>query len=162
MGIWIRDMKRETNLPENVVTKAVKSLLAQKLIKEVVNIQSKGRKHYMAVEFEPSKELTGGTWYVEGNLDTAFISVLKDSCLKIIRKLKVATLEGVADFFKRNKITTGRMHNVANCRDTERFPSSHSPASCVDFFGDLSKAIPQPSVNLQGGLKDGTQGIIGS
>uniref|UniRef100_A0A5B7AYA9 Putative DNA-directed RNA polymerase III subunit RPC6-like n=1 Tax=Davidia involucrata TaxID=16924 RepID=A0A5B7AYA9_DAVIN len=106
MGIWIRDMKRETNLPENVVTKAVKSLLAHKLIKEVVNIQSKGRKHYMAAEFEPSKELTGGTWYVGGNLDTAFISVLKDSCLKIIRKLKVATLEGISDFFKRNKITT--------------------------------------------------------
>uniref|UniRef100_A0A5B7AUQ6 DNA-directed RNA polymerase III subunit RPC6 n=1 Tax=Davidia involucrata TaxID=16924 RepID=A0A5B7AUQ6_DAVIN len=106
MGIWIRDMKRETNLPENVVTKAVKSLLAQRVIKEVVNIQSKGRKHYMAAEFEPSKELTGGTWYVEGNLDTTFISVLKDSCLKIIRKLKVATLEGIADFFKRNKITT--------------------------------------------------------
>ena len=26
------------------------------------------RKHYMAVEFEPSKRYTGDAWYVEGNL----------------------------------------------------------------------------------------------
>ncbi|XP_052170670.1 uncharacterized protein LOC127786930 [Diospyros lotus] len=106
MGIWKGDMKRETNLPEPVVNKALKALQGRKLIKEVVNIQSKGRKHYMAAEFEPSKELTGGEWYVGGNLDKEFIAILKESCLKIIRKIKVATAEGVSDFFKKNKITT--------------------------------------------------------
>ncbi|KAI5593762.1 hypothetical protein BDE02_03G033800 [Populus trichocarpa] len=59
MGIWTRDMKKETNLPDNVVNKSLKALHAKNLIKEVVNIQNKGRKHYMATEFQPSKELTG-------------------------------------------------------------------------------------------------------
>ncbi|CAL5373509.1 unnamed protein product [Camellia sinensis] len=106
MGIWKGDMKRETNLPEPVVNKALKTLQGKALIKEVVNIKSKGRKHFMAAEFEPSKELTGGAWYVEGKLDQEFIAVLKDSCSKIIRKLKVVTAEGISDFIKRNKITT--------------------------------------------------------
>ena len=80
MGIWKADMKRETNLSEPVVTKALKALQGRNLIKEVVNIQNKGRKHYMAAEFEPSKELTGGAWYTEGNLDKDFINILKKSC----------------------------------------------------------------------------------
>ncbi|KAK9282003.1 hypothetical protein L1049_004914 [Liquidambar formosana] len=101
MGIWTRDMKRETNLPDNVVTKSLKVLQAKKLIKEVVNIQNKGRKHFMAVEFEPSKELTGGAWYVEGNLDIEFIKFLKELCLKQIYMMKVATVEGVSDAIKR-------------------------------------------------------------
>ena len=44
MGIWTRDMKREMNLPDNVVNKSLKSLQAKKLIKEVVNFQNKGKK----------------------------------------------------------------------------------------------------------------------
>ncbi|KAJ9190042.1 hypothetical protein P3X46_001278 [Hevea brasiliensis] len=104
MGIWTRDMKRETNLPDNVVNKSLKVLQAKNLIKEVVNIQNKGRKHYMATEFEPSKEITGGAWYVEGNLDTEFIQILKEQCTKQIYKLKVATLEGVTDSIKRSGV----------------------------------------------------------
>jgi DNA-directed RNA polymerase III subunit RPC6 len=103
MAIWTRDMKRETNLPDNVVTKSLKSLQAKKLIKEVVNIQNKGRKHYIAAEFEPSKEITGGTWYVEGNLDTEFINFLKKHCVKIIYEQKVATLEGILDTIRKSR-----------------------------------------------------------
>lgn len=97
LGIWMRDMKRETNLPDNVVTKSLKALLAMKLIKEVVNIQRKGGKHYMAVEFEPAKELTGGAWYVEGNLDTEYIKILKETCGRVLSQLKVATAEGILE-----------------------------------------------------------------
>ncbi|XP_050231613.1 uncharacterized protein LOC126680523 [Mercurialis annua] len=104
MGIWTRDMKRETNLPDNVVNKSLKVLQAKNLIKEVVNIQNKGRKHFMATEFEPSKEITGGEWYSEGSLDTEFILRLKEICTKRIFQLKVATLEGVTDSIKRSGI----------------------------------------------------------
>lgn len=58
----------------------------------------------MATEFEPSKEITGGTWYVEGNLDTEFIQILKEQCTKQIYKLKVATLEGITDSIKRSGV----------------------------------------------------------
>lgn len=105
MGIWKADMKRETNLPEPVVNKALKILQGRNLIKEVVNVKSKGRKHYMATEFQPSKEVTGGSWYVDGNLDIQYIRGLRESCLKIIKKWKVATTDGISEFITRNKIT---------------------------------------------------------
>ncbi|KAH7568085.1 hypothetical protein JRO89_XS07G0231600 [Xanthoceras sorbifolium] len=60
MGIWAGDMKREINLPNNIFTKSLKSLQAKNLIKEVVNIQNKGRKHFMAAEFEPSRKYLAG------------------------------------------------------------------------------------------------------
>ncbi|KAI8554405.1 hypothetical protein RHMOL_Rhmol05G0096300 [Rhododendron molle] len=105
MGIWKADMKRETNLPEPVVNKALKILQGRNLIKEVVNVKSKGRKHYMATEFQPSKEVTGGSWYADGVLDIEYIHVLRESCLRILKKMKVATTEGISEFITRNKIT---------------------------------------------------------
>ncbi|XP_071696171.1 uncharacterized protein [Rutidosis leptorrhynchoides] len=106
MAIWSRDIKKETTLPDPIINKSIKNLLSIGLIKEVAHVQHKGRKHYIGAEFEPSKEITGGSWYVDGNLDIAFIDQLKDLCLKIIRKLKVATADGVYDFFMTNKLTT--------------------------------------------------------
>ncbi|KAJ8497767.1 hypothetical protein OPV22_008319 [Ensete ventricosum] len=58
-GIWTADMKRETGLQNIVVTKALKSLQSKNLIKDVVNVHNKSRKIFMAVEFEPSKEVSG-------------------------------------------------------------------------------------------------------
>lgn len=117
MGIWTRDLKREANLPDNVVTKSLKSLLTKKLIKEVVNIQNKGRKHLMASEFEPSKEISGGDWYIDGSLDTEFIDFLKDQFVKIIYKQRVATLEGILDVIRRSgilkvEITTQQIQEI--------------------------------------------------
>uniref|UniRef100_A0A3N7E6D6 DNA-directed RNA polymerase III subunit RPC6 n=1 Tax=Populus trichocarpa TaxID=3694 RepID=A0A3N7E6D6_POPTR len=97
IGIWTRDMKKEAKLPDNVVNKSLKALRVKNLIKEVVNIQNKGRKHFMATEFEPSKEISGGAWYLEGSLDTEFIESLRQLCKRQIEKKGVATLEEVTD-----------------------------------------------------------------
>ncbi|XP_057967936.1 probable DNA-directed RNA polymerase III subunit rpc6 isoform X1 [Malania oleifera] len=104
MGIWTRDLKRETQFPDSVVTKSLRSLQTKKLIKEVVNIQNKARKHYMAAEFEPSAEIVGGAWYVDGKLDTDFIKILRDLCYKHIQKLKLATLEDISNSIKRSGV----------------------------------------------------------
>lgn len=104
MGIWRADLKNETKLAENMINKSLKSLLAKNLIKEVVNIHKKGKKHYMGAEFEPSKEITGGDWYVNGSLDTEFINVLKEQCRKLIYKQTVATLDGISDIIRRSGV----------------------------------------------------------
>nr|XP_023924143.1 DNA-directed RNA polymerase III subunit rpc6-like [Quercus suber] len=116
MAIWTRDMK---NIPDNVLHKSPKSLQARKLIKEVVTIQNKGRKHYIATEFEPSKEITGGAWYVEGSLDTEFINFLKKHCVKIIYEQKIVTLEEILDTIRRSRafnveFTTQQIEEIAN------------------------------------------------
>ncbi|KAH7866345.1 hypothetical protein Vadar_019166 [Vaccinium darrowii] len=58
MAIWKADIKRETNIPETVVNKVLKALEAKDLVKEVVNVQCKRGKCYIAAEFEPSEEIT--------------------------------------------------------------------------------------------------------
>ncbi|KAF6139787.1 hypothetical protein GIB67_012260 [Kingdonia uniflora] len=95
MGIMRFDMRRESQLQDHVITKSVKTLLAKKVIKEVINIHNKRGKCYMAVEFQPSVELTGGAFYNDGKLDAELINHLKKLCLKIITKMKVATLENI-------------------------------------------------------------------
>ncbi|KAJ1406450.1 Winged helix-like DNA-binding domain superfamily [Sesbania bispinosa] len=117
LGIWTGDMKRETNLPDNVVKKSLKLLQSKNLIKEVVNIQNKGRKHYMAAEFEPSKEITGGDWYSEGSLDTDLINLIKDVCLKYIFRQKVVTRDGVLEWSTKSgvfsaEVTTQQIEEI--------------------------------------------------
>ncbi|KAL7191420.1 hypothetical protein ACSBR2_023487 [Camellia fascicularis] len=59
-------MKREGNIPEPMINKALKTLQAKALIKELVNIKSKGRKHFMATEFEHQRNslVVHGMWRV--------------------------------------------------------------------------------------------------
>ncbi|KAI4373079.1 hypothetical protein MLD38_011242 [Melastoma candidum] len=104
MGIWSKDLKQEAKIPDNAAMKALKSLISKGLVKEVVNVHFKARKHCMAAEFEPSAEITGGPWYNQGSLDTEFIDIMKDQCLRLICKLGVATVDMVADEIKRSRI----------------------------------------------------------
>ncbi|KAJ8644577.1 hypothetical protein MRB53_006325 [Persea americana] len=62
MGIFVGDLKRELKLQDAIVKKSLKVLESQKLIKGVNDVHHKLNKHYMAVEFEASKEITGGSW----------------------------------------------------------------------------------------------------
>ncbi|XP_055811848.1 uncharacterized protein LOC129881766 [Solanum dulcamara] len=115
LGILLSEVKKEANLAPIVVDKSLKSLVKKKLIKQVLNVQSKGRKQYiyMAVEFEPWEELTGGAWYLEGKLDKEFITVLRDTCLKVIEMLKVSTAEGIHDLLKKRKVIECTSQQVA-------------------------------------------------
>lgn len=104
LGISIAELRRVSKLPANQLNKTIKTLTTGQMIKEVPNIKYKGGKHYMAAEFEPSKELTGGEWYADGKLNQELIEFLKSTCKKIIIKLKVATAKGVHEFFEKYKV----------------------------------------------------------
>lgn len=105
MGIWTKDMKRNTNLQQPQVAKAIKNLEARTLIKAVKSISSKGKKVYMLAELKPSKELTGGAWYTDQEFDSEFINVLKQQCVQFILKQGLATVENVADAVRKSGIT---------------------------------------------------------
>ncbi|OMP00093.1 RNA polymerase Rpc34 [Corchorus olitorius] len=110
MGIYQRDIKREIhikngiNLPDPAITKCLKSLVTKNLIKEVKNIQSRGKKHFISVDFEPSNEITGGAFYNEGSLDTEMIAQLRRLCWNHINGLQIATLEAVTEYINRTKV----------------------------------------------------------
>nr|XP_017223790.1 PREDICTED: DNA-directed RNA polymerase III subunit RPC6-like isoform X2 [Daucus carota subsp. sativus] len=107
-GISSGELKRVSNLPTSQLNKTIKALIASQLIKEVPNVRSTYGKHYMGVEYEPSTELTGGSWYANGKLDQDLINFFRGTCLQILqKKLKVATAEGVHSFFAKAKFYKG-------------------------------------------------------
>ncbi|KAF8049595.1 hypothetical protein N665_2173s0010, partial [Sinapis alba] len=69
MGATTFEMRSGTKIQPPLITRAITSLKKSNLIKEVPNMNNKGIKHFLAVEFEPCKELTGGDWYIDGALD---------------------------------------------------------------------------------------------
>ncbi|KAF9621718.1 hypothetical protein IFM89_027416 [Coptis chinensis] len=105
MGIWTGEMKRETRLQDPEFTKVLDSLVKLKKIKQFVNIKYNKRKYFIAAEFEPSKELSGGVWYTEeGKLDTDLIHGLKVLCKKLIVRENVATSESLTEFINKSGV----------------------------------------------------------
>ncbi|KAJ0248686.1 Uncharacterized protein HA466_0157490 [Hirschfeldia incana] len=110
-GATTFEMRSATKIQPTLVTRALASLKKSKLIKEVPNMNNKGIKHFLAVEFEPCKELTGGDWYIDGALDVSKIEGLKEICVRILemlkRKEKVATFDAVYAYFDKDSGSGG-------------------------------------------------------
>ena len=104
-GIWTKDLKQKSNLPQAQIAKIFKSLEARKLIKAVKHVAQQNRKVYMLYELEPSREITGGAWYTEHEYDAEFINVLREQCVKFILARGKVTLEDVCDFVKQTKLS---------------------------------------------------------
>ncbi|CAJ2632859.1 DNA-directed RNA polymerase iii subunit rpc6-like protein [Trifolium pratense] len=109
IGISAVDMKRDTTLPPSVssgINKILKALVAKEVIKDVPTIQNKGRKNYMAKEFVPSTEITGGHFYSDGGLDTGLIDALKKVCVQCISNQRVSTCDGCLEWCRRSGVFT--------------------------------------------------------
>ena len=86
MGIWTRDLKTRSNLQQPQVAKILKTLENRKLIKSIKWVTNKNRKVYMVAEQEPSREITGGAWYTENEMDHEFIQQTMKICLHFVQR----------------------------------------------------------------------------
>ena len=75
-GVWTRDIKNQSNIPQHTLNKTLKELEQRSLIKYVRSVTSKSRKLYMLYDTEPAKEITGGPWYTDQEFDHAFVEEL--------------------------------------------------------------------------------------
>ena len=87
MGIWTKDIKKETNIQNLALNKIFKTLESRRLIKPVKSISAKAKKLYMLYELQPSTELTGGIWYSDLEFDFGFINELRNFLIQCVRKL---------------------------------------------------------------------------
>ncbi|KLO18878.1 hypothetical protein SCHPADRAFT_819011 [Schizopora paradoxa] len=85
-GIWTKHLKAKTDLHQTVIDRCLKTLVQKQIIKSVTNVKHRTRKTYMMAHLEPSVAITGGPWYTENELDTAFISLLLSACLRFIQE----------------------------------------------------------------------------
>lgn len=105
-GIWTKELKRVSNLLQPQINKILKTLEGRRLIKAVKSIAGKNRKVYMLAELEPSREITGGVWYTDNELDTDLIEVLRKQCLHYIMQEGQVSLEEVIQYVRSSGVTT--------------------------------------------------------
>jgi DNA-directed RNA polymerase III subunit RPC6 len=81
-GCWSRTLKDKANLDQHTITKITKELLRRQLIKEVKSVQNRSRKVLMLFDVEPATEVSGGTWYHEGEFAIGWVETLRENCLQ--------------------------------------------------------------------------------
>ncbi|KAG7382041.1 DNA-directed RNA polymerase III subunit RPC6 [Phytophthora pseudosyringae] len=96
-GIWTRDIKSHTNIPQQIVTKTLRLLETRRLVKSVKSISSKNKKLYMLFDLVPSTEITGGPWYNEQEFDHVFIDTLSTFVYEVIKASGMSTLNAITD-----------------------------------------------------------------
>lgn len=86
-GIWMREIRNKSKLPQIQLNKVLKNMENKKLIKLVKSIAAYKKKVYMLYDVEPDVSVTGGTWYSNNIFESEFVDVLNQQCYKyLLRK----------------------------------------------------------------------------
>ncbi len=85
-GIWTKTLKARTNLHQTAMTKALKILESAKYVKPIKSVKFPGRKLYMLYDLNPAEEVTGGSWFSDGELDIDFVENLGDVIVALVKK----------------------------------------------------------------------------
>jgi len=75
-GIWRRDIKKQSGIPEKLITSFLSDLESRQLIKSIQSIHESRHKLYILYDLVPSSEVTGGVWYQEGHFNTQLVDQL--------------------------------------------------------------------------------------
>ena len=107
-------------------------------------MSAKSRKVYLIYEIEPSRELTGGAWYSDNELDEDLIRVLHDQCALFIMKRAFATAEQVHGFICESGVfkVDLRLEDIVTVLDTL-------------IFDGVIEALPAPNPGM-----GGSRGIV--
>lgn len=84
-GVWNRDIKSSTGVPQNLLSKALKELDKRSLIKSVKSIHQKTKKIWMLYDLTPSTAITGGPWYTDNEFDHEFVNEIANLAFQEVR-----------------------------------------------------------------------------
>lgn len=85
-GIWNREIRNQTKLPLNQMSKVLKNLETKKLIKAVKSVTASKKKLYMLYGLEPDKSVTGGAWYSGTEFESEYVQILHEQCYQFVRR----------------------------------------------------------------------------
>ncbi|KAL2261760.1 hypothetical protein VTK26DRAFT_3436 [Humicola hyalothermophila] len=115
-GIWNRTIKNKLNMHEAVVKNCIKFLESKGYIASMKNVEHPNKKMYIKATLRPSERATGGPWFTDGELDTAFIS----------------ELEGIVfEYIKTRSAYRGSVPGTASARRAAAASSSHDAAAAA-------------------------------
>lgn len=100
---------RAGSLPQQTLTKILKKLEGRQLIKPVKSVNAGNVKKYMLFGLTPSKEITGGPWYHDGEFDYSFIRALQNLAVSFLqREPHITTAAKFHEFIHSTNILKGQ------------------------------------------------------
>lgn len=137
-GIWNRTIKNKLNMHEAVVKNCIKFLETKGYIASMKNVEHPNKKMYIKATLRPSERATGGPWFTEGELDTAFISELEGIVFEYV-KTKSAYRGSVPGGLSSSTTTrrTPANDTTTTARGTKR--------SATEISDDTTTSTPAPS-----------------
>lgn len=96
-GIWVRDIRVQSNLAQAQLNKVLKNLESRKLVKSIKSVGAARKKIYMLFELEPDTAVTGGAFYSDQEVDMQFVDLLNQQCLKYLRGKRQFAAEKYVD-----------------------------------------------------------------
>ena len=83
-GIWLKEIKSKTKIPQTTLIKLLKKLEQECKIKSVKSINS-NKKMYILYDVEPDKTVTGGVWFTNNDIDLELVNNLSNVLYKYIK-----------------------------------------------------------------------------
>ncbi|KAI6229049.1 DNA-directed RNA polymerase III subunit RPC6 [Aphelenchoides fujianensis] len=91
-GIWIRDIRDRSGLPDAQIRKALKALENRKLVKSIKAVGTT-KKCYILFGVNADDNLTGGTFYSDQQLDSQFVQTLIQVCINLLQSRQAEAAE---------------------------------------------------------------------
>jgi len=107
-GVSTKDLKTRTNLQTQQLGRVLKKLETRKLVQHVKSVASKNKKMYLLYGLEPTREITGGSWYSGAEFDHELIRVLSTAGLQYIGSKEKATAAEVHAFINESGLIRGK------------------------------------------------------
>ncbi|CAN6220872.1 unnamed protein product [Urochloa humidicola] len=85
-GMTAQGLSSATGLGGDACRNQVRSLVRLGVVKEVQDVRNRRRKLFMAAEFNPTDEVSGGVWYHEGKVDKDAVAAARRRCLAQVRR----------------------------------------------------------------------------
>ncbi|CDR94605.1 RNA polymerase rpc34 subunit containing protein, putative [Babesia bigemina] len=100
-GIWTADIKKLCEITGNQLTRTLKVLVEQHgLVKQVTNVHQKSRKLYMLFNIKPARELTGGSFYLNGEFNEMLVEHIQEQVGSFLAKFQGSSLTQITNFLK--------------------------------------------------------------
>jgi len=85
-GAWSKALRQKTHLPQQTVTKILKSLESRGLVQSVMSVRNPSRKMYLLKHLRASEEIAGGPWQTDGEFDRALIDIASEVVAKKVQQ----------------------------------------------------------------------------
>ncbi|GFT48061.1 DNA-directed RNA polymerase III subunit RPC6 [Nephila pilipes] len=165
-GIWIRDLRFASNIPQTQVNKILKTLESKKLIKSVTSVAASKKKVYMLYNIEPDRSVTGGTWYSDQEFESEFVDVLNQQCYRYLQQAK-AVADKLSDPVSRRRASFKSSKDICDYINGLKVSkvqlSKQDIETILDtlvFDGKVEKSVICSSSTLNEGDSENVYGVI--